>query len=89
MTIFTPNIVISKSYEFMNKFMAGAKLSDMSSDAVNDSLVFLNKQNRYVYSLEHSHNFGQSDMGITLRIVDTDGDFENQFLNETFYEKLI
>lgn len=89
MTIFTPNIVISKSYEFMNKFMAGAKLSDISSDAINDSLVFLNKQNRYVYSLEHNHNFGQSDMGITLKIVDTDGDFENQFLNETFYEKLM
>ena len=89
MTIFTPNIIITKSSEFIQKFMAGDKLSDISSDAINDTLVFLNKQNRYVYSLEHSNGFGQSDMGITLKILDSDGDFENQFLNETFYEKLM
>lgn len=87
--IFTPNIIITKSYEFINKFMAGFKLSDIGSDAINDTLVFLNKQNRYVYSLELSHSFGNSDIKLELKIVDVDGDLENNFLNETFYEKLI
>lgn len=89
MTIFTPNIVITKSYDFMNKFMAGDYLSNLSTADLNDTIVFLGKQNRFVYSLDYSFNFGQSDSNLIIKVVDVDGSFENDFLNETFYEKLM
>jgi hypothetical protein len=89
MTIYTPNIVISKNYTFMNNFMEGKYFSDLDSAAADDAVIFNGKQNRYVYSLEHSFNYNNSDTLIVLKIVDVDGNFDNTFFNETFYERLM
>lgn len=89
MTIYTPNIVISKNYTFMNNFMEGKYFSDLDSAAADDAVVFNGKQNKYVYSLEHSFNYNHSDTQIVLKIVDVDGSFDNTFFNETFYQRLM
>lgn len=87
--IYTPNIVISKNYSFMNNFMEGKYFSDLDSAAADDAVIFNGKQNRYVYSIEHSFNYNNTDTEITLKILDVDGNFENDFFNETFYQRLM
>ena len=87
MTIYTPNIIISKNYSFMNNFMEGRYFSELNVPDADDAIIFNKKQNRYVYSLEHSFNYGEADLHLTLKIVDVDGTFENQFFNETFYQR--
>jgi len=69
--------------------MEGKYFSDLNSAAADDAVVFNGKQNRYVYSLEHSFNYNHSDTEITLKVLDVDGNFDNTFFNETFYQRLM
>jgi hypothetical protein len=87
--IFTPNVVITRNYESMRKFMSGRSLQDIKSKDLEDTLMFVGEQNKYIYGLEHSHNFGQSDLLITLKILDVDGNFESSIFSDNFLNKTI
>jgi hypothetical protein len=69
--------------------MEGKYFSNLSTKDIDDAVVFNNTQNRYVYSLEHTFNFNNSDFQLILKVVDVDGNFENSFFNENFYQKLM
>lgn len=88
-SIFVPNILITRNYEAMKKFMQGKSLQDISSEDLLDSFMFLSEQNKYIYSLEHNHNFGQSDLLITLKILDSDGNFESSVLTDNYINKTL
>lgn len=88
-SIFVPNILITRNYEAMKKFMKGKSLQDIKSEELLDSFMFLSEQNKYIYSLEHSHNFGQSDLLITLKILDSDGNFESSVLTDNYINKTL
>jgi len=87
--IFTPNVVITRNYGSMLKFMSGRSLQDIKSKDLEDTLMFVGEQNKYIYGLEHSHNFGQSDLLITLKILDVDGNFESSIFSDNFLNKTI
>jgi len=87
--IFTPNVVITRNYESMRKFMSGRRLQDIKSKDLEDTLMFVGEQNKYIYGLEHSHNFGQSDLLITLKILDVDGNFESSVFADNFLSKTL
>jgi hypothetical protein len=61
------------------------------SKTPNDSstLVISSKQNRYIFELEHTLNYGQAQTGITLKFLDTDGKFEDSFLSEPFIQQVL
>ena len=42
--------------------MEGKYFSDLDSSVADDAVIFNGKQNRYVYSLEHSFNYNQIDV---------------------------
>lgn len=69
--------------------MESKYFSDLDSAVADDAVVFNGKQNRYVYSLEHSFNYNHSDTEIVLKILDVDGNFDTTFFNETFYQRLM
>jgi hypothetical protein len=87
--IFTPNVVITRNYESMLKFTSGRSLQDIKSKDLEDTLMFVGEQNKYIYGLEHNHNFGQSDLLITLKILDVDGNFESSIFSDNFLTKTI
>ena len=87
--IYVPNIIITQDYKLINKIMESEYL-DVTQNFEEDRAILLStRQNKYVYGLEHSINFDESDSKITLRILDVDNDFENKFFNESFFEMMM
>lgn len=87
--IYVPNIIITQDYDLMNKIMESDELDITQQYSEDKTILLSNRQNKYVYSLEHSINFNQTDTKIILKILDADDNFENQFFNETFFEKIM
>jgi hypothetical protein len=87
--IFVPNIIITQDYNLIKKIMESKYLDVAQKFDESKAILLSNRQNKYVYGLEHSINFNGADAKILLKIIDTDSDFENKFFNETFLEKIL
>jgi hypothetical protein len=87
--IFVPNIIITQDYNLIKKIMESKYLDVAQKFDESKAILLSNRQNKYVYGLEHSINFNGADSKILLKIIDTDSDFENKFFNETFLEKIL
>jgi len=87
--IYVPNIIITQDYNLIKKIMESKYLDTTQKFDESVALLLSTRQNKYVYGLEHSINFNGSDAKITLKILDTDSDFENKFFNESFLEKTL
>ena len=89
--IFTPNIIVTRDYALLQKLMDTNSFKITLDRVPSDSttLVISSKQNRYIFELEHSINYGQAQTGITLKFLDTDGKFEDSFLSEPFIQQVL
>jgi len=87
--IYVPNIIITQDYDLINKIMESDYLDTTQQFEESKAILLSTRQNKYVYTLEHSLNFNGSDSKITLKILDTDNDFENKFFNEGFMKMLM
>lgn len=87
--IYVPNIIITQDYDLINKIMESDRLDITQQYSEDRAILLSNRQNKYVYALEHSISFNQTDTKIVLKILDVDDDFENKFFNETFFERIM
>lgn len=87
--IYVPNIIITQDYNLINKIMESDYLDTTQNFEESKAILLSTRQNKYVYSLEHSINFQGTDSKIILKILDTDNNFENNFFNESFFEMMM
>ena len=86
-----PNVIITKDYNVIKGLFSGDKFINSKKIKSTDDLFFLSTgNNKYLTSFEYDLNFNTKNTKFfTLTFTDTDGNFEQSFLNNSFLENYL
>lgn len=89
--VLLPNILITKDYKTITELFSGDKFITTKKIKSADNLFYLSTlNNKYLTSFEYDLNFNvKNTKFFTLKFTDTDGNFEQSFLDSSFLDSYL
>ena len=86
-----PNIIITKDYDAMKQLFSGDKFINSKKIKSTDGLFFLSTaNNKYLTSFEYDLGYNTKNTKFfNITFTDTDGNFEESFLNKSFLDSYL